>query len=96
MFPLYTVANISFAEVLDESHRIFTSNHLCWEDAEEQQTVRTLLETELSKYGIRLMGFHDLDFAVAVHDTIPDWSLPMLYKNINGWNMLIERKDSYE
>lgn len=88
--------NISFAEVLDESHRIFTSNHLCWEDAEEQQTVRTLLETELSKYGIRLMGFHDLDFAAAVHDTIPDWSLPMLYKNINGWNMLIERKDSYE
>ena len=72
--------NISFAEVLDESHRIFTSNHLCWEDAEEQQTVRTLLETELSKYGIRLMGFHDLDFAVAVHDTIPDWSLPMFEK----------------
>lgn len=93
---LYNDINISFAEILDESHRIFTSNHLCWENAEEQQAVRNLLEAELSKFGVKLLGFHDLDFAVAVHDTIPDWSLPMLYKNINGWNMLVERKDSYE
>lgn len=88
--------NIIFAEVLDDSHRIFTSNHLCWDDAEEQQAVRDILEIELSKFGIKLLGFNDLDFAVAVHDTIPDWSLPMLYKKTNGWNMLIERKDSYE
>lgn len=88
--------HISFAETLDESHRIFAPNGLCWENVEEQERVQQLLKTELDKFGIKLLGFRDLDFAVAVHDTIPDWSLPLLYKNINGWNMLIERKDSYE
>lgn len=88
--------NISFAEVLDESHRIFAPSGLCWENDEERERVQQLLKSELDKFGIKLLGFHDLDFAVAVHDTIPDWSLPLLYKNINGWNMLIERKDSCE
>lgn len=92
----YNDISIIFAEVLDETHRIFSSANHCWDTPEEQETVRDLLKDELSKYGIRLFGFNELDFAVAIHDTIPDWSLPLLYKNNNGWNMLIERKDSYE
>lgn len=87
---------IEFAETLSDSHRVFSDKGFCWHDAEEQAEVRQILEQELEKFGIKLIGFNNLDFAVSTHDTMPDWSLPLFHKNINGWKMLVERKDSNE
>ena len=88
--------SIIFAETLSDYHRVFSDQSFCWDNKDEQETVKSVLETELNKYSIKLLGFDGLDFAVATSDTIPDWSLPLFHKNINGWKMLMERKDSNE
>lgn len=87
---------IIFAETLSDYHRVFSDQSFCWDNKDEQETAKSVLETELNKYGIKLLGFDKLDFAVATSDTMPDWSLPLFHKNINGWKMLMERKDSNE
>ena len=92
----FTDISIIFSEALTGYHRVFSDNSFCWSDKDEQNQVRQILEEELEKYGIKLLGFDGLDFAVATNDTIPDWSLPLFHKNINGWRMLVERKDSNE
>lgn len=87
---------IQFAETLSDNHRVFSDDSFCWNDCEEKRQVRQILEQELGKFGIKLLGYKDLDFAVATHDTMPDWSLPLFHKNIGGWKLLVERKDSNE
>ena len=87
---------IQFAETLSDNHRVFSDESFCWNDSEEKEAVKKILEQELEKFGVKLFGFDELDFAVSTHDTIPDWSLPLFYKNIGGWKMLVERKDSYD
>lgn len=84
------------AEELLDTHRVFEQAGFCWSDIDELNSVREQLTEELKKYGILLMGYKGMDFAVSTHDTMPDWSLPLFHKNINGWKMLVERKDSNE
>lgn len=85
-----------FSETLSDYHRVFSDQSFCWDSQEEQEQIRDILDSELKKFGINLLGFDNLDFAVATSDTMPDWSLPLFHKNINGWKMLVERKDSNE
>ena len=92
----YKDITIRFAETLSDNHRVFSENSFCWNDSEEKTKVKEILEQELGKFGIKIFGHDNLDFAVSTHDTIPDWSLPLFHKNIGGWKMLVERKDSNE
>ena len=86
----------SCAEYLSDYHQVFSDVSRCWMDNEEQVWAMKLLEEKLNEHGIELNGYSGLSFAVALHKTIPDWSLPMLFKNKNDWQHLLERKTTYE
>lgn len=92
----YSDISIVCAEYVDDTHQIFTETSTCWKDKEEREWAAEELKKHARENGISLLGYSDLGFAVALHKTIPDWSLPVLYKNKNSWNHLIERKNTYD
>jgi len=92
----YPELTIICAEYIDEHHQIFGEMNRCWKDKAEGQWAEALLGTKLTEHGISLKGHNDLCFAVALHKTIPDWSLPALHKNKNDWQHLLERKTTYD
>lgn len=92
----YPELTIICAEYIDEHHQIFGEKNRCWRDNTEGQWAEGILGTKLEEHGISLRGHEDLCFAVALHKTIPDWSLPALYKNKNDWQHLLERKTTYD
>lgn len=91
----YPNLNFICAEMIDDKHQVFSEDSNCWKDHEEQKEAERILTSRLSELGITTRGHADLSFAVVFHKTIPDWSLPLLFKHKNEWNNLIERKDSY-
>lgn len=48
----------------------------------------------LEQCNIRILGFNDMQFAVFIHNNIPDWSLPVFYKQREFWKPLLRRRDS--
>ena len=92
---LYPDLTIICAEFIDNRHQLFSDQSRCWKDSVEQSEISNRLQTVLSEYGLSLRGYNNLSFAVALHKTIPDWSIPALYKNKNGWQHLLERKNTY-
>ena len=91
----YPDLNFVCAEMVDDTHQIFSACSRCWKDSIEQNTVDSILTKKLKEIGIARRGYADLSFAIVLHKTIPDWSLPLLFKNKSDWNHLIERKDTY-
>lgn len=83
------------AEYVDRHHQVFSETSKCWNSIEEQQEAAKALEEKLSEFGLPLKGYDDLNFTVVLHKTIPDWSLPSLYRSKNGWQHFIERKTTY-
>lgn len=83
-------------DYIDNNHQIFAEESKCWLDEEEKNWAKMQLETRIKDIGISVNGYSNLSFAVVLHKTIPDWTLPALYKNRNGWSHLIERKDTYD
>lgn len=92
----YPDLEIICAEYIDDQHQVFSENSRCWCNKDEQTWAAGLLEDKAKENGIALKGHGDLSFAVALHKTIPDWSLPVLYKNKNDWKHLVERKTTYD
>ena len=88
----YPELRIICAEYIDDQHQIFGKGSRCWKDSDEGQWAESMLSNKLAEHGINLKGHDGLCFAVALHKTIPDWSLPALYKNKNDWQHLLERK----
>ena len=92
----YPELTILCAEYVDDQHQVFSHSSRCWKDENEQKWAERTLKTKTEECGISLLGFSDLSFAVALHKTIPDWSLPILYKSKNDWKHLVERKNTYD
>lgn len=88
--------SIICAEYIDEHHQIFGEKNRCWRDNDEARRAEEVLSAKLAEHGISLRGHDNLCFAVALHKTIPDWSLPALFKNKNDWQHLLERKTTYD
>lgn len=53
-----------------------------------------LLDVTLRAFGPDMppLGFHDLGLAVAFQDSTPDACLPMLWKDVAGWDALVPRR----
>lgn len=85
---------IKCADILSERHRIFEKNNYCWEGDNELEDVVRDLTSLLSEKRIGLKGYKGLDFAVLLHNTVPNWSLPLFFKKREDWESLIERKNS--
>lgn len=80
-------------KILPDEMRVFSETSYIW-DSEELQEAQKTLEPILAEFNIPLHGYSDLDFNLVMHKTIPDWSLPMLWKNRDGWSCLLRRKNS--
>ncbi len=77
---------------LQYEHRVFGRESYIWKD--ELEKAKALFLNLLESCNIPLLGFSDLDFAFVMHKTIPDWSLPMFWKENSDWNLLLRRKNS--
>lgn len=86
--------NIICARYLRDQHRVFSDTSYVWESQEERDKAWDLFGTLTRDAGIPLLGYKDLDFAFVMHQTIPDWSLPIFWKENADWNLLVRRKNS--
>lgn len=86
--------NILSCEVLNDNYRVFSQTSHFFESDSEKEKAKNYLNSLLLQRGVALMGYGGLDFAIAFHHNIPDWSLPLFYKRRPNWRPLMIRKDS--
>jgi hypothetical protein len=92
----YTDLKIRCVEMLQDIHRIFDEKSIFWKSKDEMEDAKKLFSEITKERGIPIYGFNDMDFAVIIHRTIPDWCSPLFWKGINEWTILMRRKNSYE
>lgn len=86
---------IVVCDLLTDKNRIFSDENLIWDkETNELQKAIEYFENIRRTRGISFLGFKKLDFAVILHDRLPNWSLPLFWKNTLGWKQLITRKTS--
>ncbi len=79
---------------LNDCHRVFNKQSYVWSNEEELKQAFNLIDSLSRNAGIPTLGYNDLDFAFVMHKTIPDWSLPIFWKENSDWNLLLRRKNS--
>lgn len=90
----FSELKIHCARLLYDEHRVFCDNSYIWTSADEMKEALELFTVLCQNSGIPLYGYMGLDFAFIMHNTIPDWSLPLFWKSNSDWNLLIRRKNS--
>jgi hypothetical protein len=86
---------VKINQVLNESHRILQPNHKAWRDYEEWTFVINYLKSLCETKGLSMFGYYEFDFAVFLHNTAPDWTLPIFWQSIDGeWVNLVNRKNN--
>ncbi|WP_297958903.1 hypothetical protein [uncultured Ruminococcus sp.] len=88
--------NIHCVRILNDQHRVFSDCSYIWENCDERDKAFDLFSSLAKNAGIPIYGYKDLDFAFIMHKTIPDWSLPIFWKENSDWNLLLRRKNSNE
>ena len=86
--------NIFCVRILTDKHRVFKEGSYIWEDIMELEAAKKLFRNLTDERQIPLLGYKDLDFAFVMHQTMPDWSLPLFWKTNQDWNLLFRRKNS--
>lgn len=86
--------NIFCVRELSDQHRVFSDSSYIWKNAEERAQAFVLFDSLAKNAGISTYGYRELDFAFVMHKTIPDWSLPIFWKENNDWKLLLRRKNS--
>ncbi|MDD3173089.1 MAG: hypothetical protein PHF63_05450 [Herbinix sp.] len=79
---------------LSDVQRVFANNSYIWSNENERNEALMLFNDMTGNCGIPLYGYKGLDFAFIMHQTIPDWSLPLLWKENADWKLLMRRKNS--
>lgn len=86
--------DIHCVRFLSETQRVFSDSSYIWENCGERDAALELFNSLAKDSGIPLYGYRSLDFAFIMHQTIPDWSLPLLWKETADWKLLMRRKNS--
>lgn len=86
--------NICCVRELSDIQRVFADNSYIWSNNNERDEAISLFKNMTDNCGIPLLGYKGLDFAFIMHQTIPDWSLPLLWKETADWKLLMRRKNS--
>lgn len=86
---------VKINQVLTDNNRVFRSCHKTWRnDKEREFSIEYLKEISKNK-GLSLLGFNEFDFAVFLHNTAPDWTLPLFWQHVEGeWVNLVNRKNN--
>lgn len=90
----FTDITICCVRELSDHERVLLDNSYIWSNREELEDAIMLFKDVSETYGFPLYGYKELDFAFIMHQTIPDWSLPILWKQRVDWNLLMRRKNS--
>ncbi|MDH5719734.1 MAG: hypothetical protein OEZ13_03840 [Spirochaetia bacterium] len=86
--------DIRCIEVLDENRRIFGNHGNVWKDDEERCAAIDYFKEVEKNRGVTMLGYKKMDYAMIVQNNIPNWSLPILWKETADWQPLIRRKSS--
>ncbi len=79
---------------LNDFDRIFNVQNIIWQDKEEYDKANQYFIDLENNQGISQYGWSNLDFAVFMHNTVPDWSLPIFWVDNSDWTPLMTRKNS--
>lgn len=80
-------------DVLSDKNRIFSPENMMWnKEEDEMEKAIQYFERIRKERGVSFLGFKKLDFAVILHDRLPNWTLPLFWKEMNGWKCLLKRK----
>lgn len=90
----FTDLQIYCVRTLSEQQRVFSDVSYIWKDAKERDEALKVFESLCKTAGIPVLGYNSLDFAFIMHQTIPDWSLPLFWKENDDWSLLVRRKNS--
>jgi len=90
----FTDLDIWCVRMLSDTQRVFSDNSYVWKSLSERDEALKLFTSLTKDCGIPLYGYKGLDFAFIMHQTIPDWSLPMFWKENADWKLLLRRKNS--
>ena len=85
---------VIICDKLQDSNRIFSSSNNIWADNAELNFCIKYFENVEKKFGVKRLGYNELDFAVFVHNTTPDWTLPIFWAENSDWRPLLRRKNS--
>lgn len=86
--------NIYCVRELNDQHRVFSDSSYVWKDENEKAKAFDLFNSLAENAGVPIYGYKGLDFAFIMHKTIPDWSLPIFWKQNSDWKLLLRRKNS--
>lgn len=79
-------------EELTDEYRVFADTSMFFTTREERDLCHNYLKDLCQKKGIDLLGWHQLDFAVAFHHGAPNSCLPLFWKRATSWNQLVRRR----
>lgn len=86
---------IIVCDILTDKNRVFSDDNIIWDKQDnESEKAIAYFEKITKQRGVRLLGFKKLDFAVILHDRLPNWSLPIFWKETTNWKSLLKRKSS--
>lgn len=86
-FPNLTIIA---SEQLNEKYRVFSDNSYFWKTQKERDLARLYIQQLAEERGIPFLGYNNMDFALLIGKTIPDWALPVFwYKDSPDWVPLI-------
>jgi hypothetical protein len=91
MFPKVT---FRAAQELSAEYEIFSPESIVWSNDAERLEAQAAINTLLNERGVPTYGHANLSFGVIMHQTIPDWSHPMLWRERPDWKPLLRRKNS--
>jgi hypothetical protein len=86
--------NICCMEQLNDQQRVFEPNSVFWADNTEKEVALRFFSWIAHEHNFSPFGYRNLDFALIMHKTIPDWNLHCLWKKRDKWIHLMRRKDS--
>ena len=106
--PAYYVVLVGYENTINDLEKDYHDiTIMCVEKLKDNHKILDILEYDelfkerkneffdyLAQCNIFVLGFNDMQFAVFIHNNIPDWSLPVFYKERENWKPLLRRKDS--
>jgi len=86
---------VTVCDLLTDSNRVFSTDNIIWDkESNEIDSVIAYFEKLRVMKGVQFLGYKKLDFAVILHDRLPNWSLPLFWKKSAEWQILLKRKTS--
>ncbi len=94
LHPDLNPINIIACDELNEIDKVFNRKNIIWYNNDEYEEANQYFINLEKEFGINQFGYANLDFSVFIHNTVPDWSLPIYWMENADWVPLMKRKNS--